>query len=154
MGETERWLDVAVEGDEASVRAVLQDDPTGAFRIMCALLLHKARIHMVATLRANETGNVHSLAVQMRPVLDCAGQVVLVFHYLKIEPERGVRVFGGYINAEFLQEFIGLTKGDNRREQLLTQVLDASGMSKEEVGKARGLNQADKVVPLEGGKDW
>ena len=72
VGETESWLGVAVEGDEVSTRGVLEDDPAGAFRIMCALLLHKARIHMLAMLRANETSNVHSLAVQMRPVDDAA----------------------------------------------------------------------------------
>ena len=67
VGEIERWLDFAVDGDEASVRAVLEDDPTATFRMMCALLLRKAKIHMVAVLRANENSNVHSLAVQMRP---------------------------------------------------------------------------------------
>ena len=37
----------------------------------CESLLRKARLHAIAVLRANETGNVHSLAVQMRPVLEC-----------------------------------------------------------------------------------
>ena len=87
VGEIERSLDVDVEGDEASARAVLQGDPTGAFRITCAVLLRKAKIHMVAMLRANENNNVHSLAVQMRPVLECAGQVLLVFHNLMIEQD-------------------------------------------------------------------
>ena len=50
VGEIERSLDVDVEGDEASARAVLQGDPTGAFRITCAVLLRKAKIHMVAML--------------------------------------------------------------------------------------------------------
>lgn len=69
LGETEQRLDVDVEGDEVSIRAVLEDHPTGVFRIMCALLLRKARLHTIAILRANESNNVHSLAVQMRPVL-------------------------------------------------------------------------------------
>ena len=154
VGETERWLDVAVEGDEASARTVLEDDPSGAFRITCALLLRKAQIHMIAMLRANENDNLHSLAVQMRPVLECAGQVVLVFHNLMIEPERGATVVGGYLNADYYRTVIGLTKGGVSHEQLLTQISEASGMSKEEVGKGRSLKQADKVAPLQGGKDW
>ena len=154
VGETERWLDVAVEGDEASARAVLEDDPTGAFRITCALLLRKAQIHMVAMLRANENNNVHSLAVQMRPVLECAGQVVLVFHNLMIEPERGVSVVLSYMNADYYGTFIRLTKGGVSHEHLLTQISEASGMSKEEAAKGRSLRQADKVAQLDGGKDW
>ena len=154
VGETERWLDVAVEGDEASARAVLEDDPSGPFRITCAVLLHKAKLHMVAMLRADANNNVHSLAVQMRPVLECAGQVVLVFHNLMVEPERGASVFLGYVNADYYRTFIGLMEGDRRHEQLLTQISEASGMSEEEISKGGGLKQADKVALLEGGKAW
>ena len=154
VGEAERWLDVDIEGDEASQRAVLEDDADAVFRIMCALLLRKAKIHMVAMLRANENNNVHSLAVQMRPVLECAGQVVLVFHNLMIEPERGVSVVHRYINADYYRTFIGLTKGGMSHELLLTQISEASAVSKYEVGKGRSLRQEDKVAPLEGGKNW
>ena len=66
----------------------LDADPTAHGRIMYALLLRKARLHTVAVLRANETNNVHSLAAQMRPVLECAGQVVFYFHNLIIAPDR------------------------------------------------------------------
>ena len=62
-GEIERWLDIAVGGGEVSKKAVLEADPTGALRSMCALLLRKVRLHAIAALRANETCNVHSLAV-------------------------------------------------------------------------------------------
>ena len=154
VGETERWLDVAVEGIEASSLAVPGDDPSLPFRMMGTALLRKAKIHMVAMLRANQNGNVHSLAVQMRPVLECAGQVVLVFHNQFIEPERGVSVVRGYLNADYYGTVIGLMEGDRRHEQLLTQITEASGMSKEEVNKGRSLRQEDKVAPLEGGKEW
>ena len=59
---------------EATARIDVDADPTATLRIVGALLLCKARIHTVAVLRANETSNLHSLAVQMRPVLECAGQ--------------------------------------------------------------------------------
>ena len=154
VGETERWLDVAVEEVEASSLAVPGDDPSLPFRMMGTALLRKAKIHMVAMLRANQNGNVHSLAVQMRPVLECAGQVVLVFHNQFIEPERGVSVVRGYFNADYYGTVIRLMEGDRRHEQLLTQITEASGMSKEEVNKGRSLRQEDKVAPLEGGKDW
>lgn len=113
VGETERWLDVAVKGDKASLQAVLKKDWAGACRMHCALLLHKAGLHMVAMLRANDRSNVHSLAVQMRPVLECAGQVVHIFHNLMIEPkkEAGIRAVLEYGNADFYQSIIRLTKG-------------------------------------------
>ena len=118
VGETERWLDVAVEGDEASARAVLENDPAGVFRIPCARLLRKAKIHMVAVLRANETNNMHSLAVQMRPVLECAGQVVLIFHNLTNNSELGESVVLRYMSADYYGTFIRLTKGGVSHEQL------------------------------------
>ena len=154
VSETERLLDVNVEDDEASAQAVLEDDPTGMLRIMCGLLLHKAEIHMVAMLRANESGNLHSLAVQMRPVLECAGQIVLIFHNLMIDPEHGENVFLAYANADYYRMMIRLSKGGVSHEQVLTKIMETSGMSKEEVAKGGSLRQADKVAPLEGGKDW
>ena len=154
VGETERWLAVATEGDKASSLADPEDDPSVPCRTMCVLLLRKAQLHMVAMLRANQNGNVHSLAVQMRPVLECTGQVVFIFHNLMIERERGLSEVRGYLNSDYYRTHIGLIEGDRRHEQLLTQILNASGMSKEELGKVKGLRQADKVAPLEGGQDW
>ena len=43
VGETERWLDVAVEGVEASSLAVPGDDPSLSFRMMGTALLRKAK---------------------------------------------------------------------------------------------------------------
>lgn len=152
--ETEQWLGVDVEGDDASTRTVFEEHPTAVFRVVCALLLHKARIHMVAMLRANDDNNLHSLAVQMRPVLECAGQVVLLFHNLFLEPERGASVFRGYIHADYYRTVLRLTRGEVSHEQLLTRIAEASGMTEGEVGRGKSLKQADKVAPLEGGKAW
>ena len=154
VGEIETYLDVDVEGDEASARALCEEDPAGIYRLMCAGLLRKAKLHMIAVLRANEKNNVHSLAVQMRPVLECAGQVVLVFHNLLIEPERGVRVVLDYMNADYYQTMIGLTEGEVSHEQLLVHISELNELSQEVVGKGRSLRQSDKVARLQGGKDW
>ena len=154
VGEIEMYLDVDVEGDEASARALCEEDPAGIYRLMCAGLLRKAKIHMITVLRANKTNNVHSLAVQMRPALECAGQVVLVFHNLLIEPERGVRVVLNYMNADYYRTMIGLAKGEVSHEQLLAHISKLNELSQEEVGKGRSLRQSDKVAQLQGGKDW
>ena len=151
--EIERSLDAAVDVGKASKRAVLQADPTGALRIMCALLLRKARLHAIAVLRANETCNVHSLAVQMRPALECAGQVVLVFHNTMIAPQGGDHVVGGYFNADFYGTIIQVTEGEVGHKQLLKMISSASGELKGTHRDGR-LRQVDKVAMLEGGKDW
>ena len=60
----ERRLDATGGWPEASARIDFDADPAAAVRLMGALLLRKARIHTDAVLRANETNNLHSLAVQ------------------------------------------------------------------------------------------
>ena len=113
----ERRLDVAGGWPEATAQIDVATDPTATLRIIGALLLRKARIHTVAVLRANETSNLHSLAVQMRPVLECAGQVVFFFHNamiapnLLIAPERAAELVGNRLNADHYQTLRARTKG-------------------------------------------
>ena len=85
-GELERLLDATVGWPDGSVRSDFDADPAAAVRVLGAGLLRKARVHTCAVLRANETSNLHSLAVQMRPVLECAGQVVFFFQNMMIAP--------------------------------------------------------------------
>ncbi len=156
VGETERWLDVAVNGDTASLQAVLEKDRAGTYRVYCALLLHKAGLHMVAMLRANERGNMHSLAVQLRPVLECAGQVVHIFHNLMIEPKKevGIRAVLEYANADFYDTTIRQTKGDMDHEQLLKTIAEAATVWGTNVRAFRRLTQTNKVARLRGGEAW
>ena len=151
-GESERSLDVAGDGGESSTRAVLEDGPTAIVRLMCTLLLRKARLHAIAVLRANETGNVHSLAVQMRPVLECAGQVVLIFHNLMIE--RDASEVRRYLNADYFRKVMALTKDDAAQKQLFQDISAASGMTEAEVRRGGKLRELDKVKALQGGEGW
>ena len=155
VGETERWLDVPVDGNPESLQNVLKEDSTGAFRIQCALFLHKSRLHMRAMLRANSRNSIHSLAVQMRPILECAGQVVHVFGNLTTAPkETGTKAVLEYFNSDFYQATIGLTKGDIGHVELLKTISDASTMSGTNVRGGRRMRQSDKVAALRGGKAW
>ena len=164
--ELEKWLDVTGGMQEAMTQFDLSKDPTATFRIMCALLMRKARLHTIAVLRANETNNVHSLAVQMRPVLECAGQVVFLFHNLMIapdltmEPERAADLVGGYISADYYRTIIGATKGQIGHKELLEKISAAEetaatsfGISKPRM-KGKTLKQIDKVAKLTGGSIW
>ncbi|MDE0528101.1 MAG: hypothetical protein OXH85_05375 [Truepera sp.] len=164
--ELERWLDVTGSLREVMVQFDLASDPTGTIRIMCALLLRKARLHTDAVLRANETNNVHSLAVQMRPVLECAGQVVFIFHNLMIAPdltiarERAADLVGGYLNADYYRTIIGATKGKVGHKALLEKIAEAEEAAAASFGmptpqrKGKSLKQADKVATLVEGNSW
>ena len=182
-GEIERRLDIEVEsgearsltearlgktkGDIASASSFPETDPARVYRIISTLLLSKARIHTLAVLRANETNNMHSLAVQARPVLECAGQVVLIFHHLiiapdvQMEPERAIDKVTSHLDADYYQTLIRATKGNVGHEELLQKITEAAeaaaksfGMPIPERRKGKPMRQADKVAMLPGGKNW
>ena len=163
---TDAWLGKA-QPDPASAKPAPETDPAHVYRITSVLLLRKARIHALAVLRANETNNVHSLAVQARPVLECAGQVVYIFHHLiiapdvQMEPELAIGKVTGYLDADFYQTLIRATKGDVGHEELLQMISGAAeaaamslGMPKPKERKGKRLRQADKVAMLPGGTNW
>ena len=142
-----------------------EGDPTGAYRITCALLLRKARIHTDAALRANEAGNIHSLGVQMRPVLECAGQVVLTYYNLMVAP--GVvpghtpDTATEFLDRDYRDSTIRLTKGAISYEQLLQQVDEAASAAAAAYGAPtpkphRGgrVRHVEKVSRLPGGPAW
>lgn len=134
-------------------------------RLPYTLLLRKARIHTAAVLWANDTNNLHSLGVQMRPVLECAGQVVFVFHHLIVapnttmDPERAVELLGRYSHADYYRTVMAATKGKVGHNKLLENisvleetVAASVGMPMVEIGEGRTLRQAGKVATLAEGK--
>lgn len=149
----EQGLGVSAGARELA-EAAFQDEPTGVFRVMCAMLLRKARLHGIAVLRANDHSNAHSLGVQMRPVLECAGQVVLTFRNLMIETERAEETVGGYMNADFYQTVIRETKGGVGHDELLQRISEAGGNREDGSGRRGRLRHIDKVAMLQGGADW
>ena len=58
---------------DGNVRTEFERDPFHVFRVEATLLMRKARHYVIAALVANRDSNLHSLAVQMRPALECAG---------------------------------------------------------------------------------
>ena len=158
-------LDVTGGWREATARIDVEADPTATFRIAGALLLRKARIHTVAVLRANETSNLHSLAVQMRPVLECAGQIVFFFHNLLIAPERARKLVGNRLNADHFQTLLSRSGGKVSDKELRKELREVEARAEEAAAaffgapkpkrrKGRRLHQADKVATLDGGQNW
>lgn len=163
----ERWLAVDGELREANCQPDLEADPIAPLRKQCTLLLRKARLHSHGVLRANETNNQHSVAVQMRPVLECAGQVVFLFDNLIIAPrlatdrKRAASAIGGRINADYYDTIIRATKGKVGHDELLATISDVEESAAQSVGELTPeksqvgrLNHTDKVATLRGGKAW
>lgn len=161
--ESERRLAISVDDIGSSFR--LGDDPTGAYRVMCALLLRKARIHTDAALQANQAGNIHSLGVQMRPVLECAGQVVFTYYNLMVAP--GVvpghtpDATTEFLDRDYRDSTIRLTKGAISYEQLLQNVDEAAaaaatayGMPTPKPHRGSRVRHVEKVSRLPGGPAW
>ena len=163
----ERRLDMTDGRPEDMVQIDLHADPIAVDRVLSAMLLRKARIHTEAVLRANETSNLHSLAVQMRPILECAGQVVFLFHNLIIArdgpmpPERALALVGNRINVDHYQTLLRITKGKISRDELRKVEKDAEEAAaiaatgtKPKIDKRRRFTQMDKVEVLKGGRNW
>ena len=106
------------------------------FAPMCAMLMHKARLHTGAVLAANEINNMHSLAVQMRPALECAGQVVLIIGTpLKGrdgDPWKAVE----FIDMAVCGTVIRTTKGKTGHDELLEMLQSVDSEAAVSVGAA------------------
>lgn len=163
----ERRLGVTGGWSEAAEQFDLNADPTAALRIMCALLLRKARLHSEAVLRANKISNLHSLAVQMRPALECAGQIVFFFYNLIIAPDltmsrdSALSAVSDYLNSAGFRKIIEMTRDNGRRKELLGMISETEaeaavsvGMPKPKKRRSRSYNLADKVALLPEGKKW
>ncbi len=131
--------------DENTI-AEFERDPFHVFRVHAAVLMRKARLHVIAVLVANRDGNLHSLAVQMRPALECAGQVVSVFHKLLIEKDSSA--LGQYFNADYLQTMQRVSKGQVDRSYFLDTIAKADPLGSRR--KPKRLLQSAKVRSLEG----
>ena len=168
--DLERQLDADEGGREETMRAEPDADPWPSYQISCALLLRKARLHTFAALGANKNNNLHSLAVQMRPVLECAGQVVFIFHNLVVapklatDPKRASNAIHDYWNADYYRTVISASKGESGHNELLREIWKLEDDAAVSVGaiprpdakkrKGRGLKQIDKVATLSGGSRW
>ena len=144
--------EVGYEGVDAGTAARMEQDPFLAIRLPARLLMQKARLHVFAVLTANRNSNLHSLAVQMRPALECAGQLVLVFHNLFTAMRPDPNAIAQYLNADYYQTMQRLTRGKLSHDYLLKAIATADVMAQRR--KAKRFNESDTVKSLEGGPDW
>ena len=135
-------------------QGALDDDPTIPFRRMSYLLVAKARLHVFAAILANKSDNMHSLAVQMRIAMECAGQVVSMFKNLYGKDPGAENRISRYINADYYQTAIRLSKGQIDRGEILKQINAAVPTHPEPVRKIKSFKESEKVKDLEFGDNW
>ena len=133
--------------DINETRAEIERDPDLACRTHALFMIRKARLHVVAVLAANQDNNLHSLAVQMRPALECAGQVVSVFRNVFVASDP-VAV-DQYLTSDYIQTMQRLSRGQWNLNHFLERSANAHPMVQSP--KPRRLLHTDKVQALEGG---
>ena len=121
----------------------------------CGLLLRKAQMHINAVLRANKTNNLHSMAVQMRVVLECAAQIISKADAVC---EGSRRAYVGVLNAseaDYWDSMKRATRGRINYVDIMPAVVDArEGIGESNDKPPTRVTVADKISSLRGGKKW
>ena len=135
-------------------QAEFDDDPAIVFRKMSYVLIAKARLHVFAALNANRSNNIHSLAVQTRPALECSGQVVSLLKDLYGKCPGAEDRISRYVNADYYQTIIRLSRGQINHNEILKQINAAGPTRPEPVRKIKSFKELEKVRDLEFGDNW
>ena len=146
--------DIGLEDRFTIDKAEIQEDPMIIFRRTSHLLIAKARLHVMAALQANQTNNIHSLAVQMRPALECAGQIVSMVTNLLVRPRGAQKRLIQYLNADYFQMIVRSSKGQIDHNEIFARIGAANAMASEPPRKQRKFTELEKVRDLEFGGNW
>ena len=133
------------------------NDPVIVFRQTSYLLTAKARLHIIAALQANQTHNIHSLAVQMRPTLECAGQVVLQLKDLLFQQPGAEKRIARYLGNDYYQTMIRQSRGQIDHNEFLKTIdaaYSAACTERKEPLRKLKFRESEKVRDLEFGKNW
>ena len=132
-----------------------EDNPEVALRNECGLLIRKSQMHINAVLRANKNNNLHSLAVQMRVVLECAAQVFSKANAAaKGSPKELARVLNES-EYDFQYSLASLSRGDIKQHQIRELIKSARiGIDQDRNRVPKRVTIADKIRGLSGGEQW
>ncbi len=129
--------------------------PEITVRSFNGLLLYKARLHMVAALRAYEEGNLHSMAVHVRVVMECAGQVVSEAWALCEDPPKGLERFLNTHEDDFRRAMLSSSRGQVSRQQISEIITSArEGIGLYDGKQPTSTKLTENVSYLNGGKTW
>ena len=120
-------------------------------RATVGALAANARLHAIACLRANDMNNLHSLAVQMRPALECAGQIRI---YMESVLERRIDVLDRYFNSTYFQLVKHDSGGSVADRTILADIARADPTGQGRARKDRPYRTTDTVASLQHGREW
>ena len=93
-------------------------------------------------------------STEMRPALECAGQVVSMFKDLYGKAPGAENRISRYLNADYYQTIIRLSRGQMDHREILEQINAAVPTRSEPVRKIRSFRESEKVKDLEFGEIW
>lgn len=132
-----------------------ENGPEVTVRSLNGLLLHKARLHLVAALRAYEKGNLHSMAVHLRVVMECAGQVVSEAWALCEESPKGLERFLNTHEGDFRRAMLSSSRGQVSRQQISEIITSArEGIGLYDGKQPTSTKRTENVSYLNGGEEW
>ena len=119
------------------------------------LLLRKAQLHLVAVLRAHKSNNLHSLAVHMRVVLECAAHVLSTAHAASKGTPKDFAQVLNRTEYDFQDAVIRLSRGSMGYVPIQKMIISA----REGIGQSRtkppiNVKLADRISVLAGGSEW
>ena len=121
----------------------------------CGLLLRKAQLHIVAVLRSNESNNLHSMAVQMRVVLECAVQVVSKANAACKGTRKELKKALNVSEHDYREALVNLSRGRIDAKEISEAIISArAGIGETGTNPPKKVNQTDKIGALPGGAEW
>ena len=132
-----------------------ENDPRIALRNENGLLLRKAQLHIEAVLRANKSNNLHSLAVQMRVVLECAAQVRSKANSVcEGSPEALARTLNT-TESDYQYAMLAASRGQVDLKTIRDGIANARrGIGQHGVERPKRVTVADRIESLSGGSGW
>ena len=131
------------------------DSPEVLVRNSCGLLLRKAQFHVTAALIAHKGSNLHSFAVQMRVVLECAAQIVDTAQGAYEGTPKAVARHVNRFERDFQYAMDNLSRGQITPVEIQGMIVSARRASGQVGNKPpRRETIADKLAALPHGKSW
>ena len=124
-------------------------------RNSCGLLLRKAQLHVTAALMADRKSNLHSLAVHMRVVLECAAQIVATAQGAHEGTLKAVAKEVNRFEGDFKYAMDNLGRGQITPDEIQDMIASARPEPREAVYKPpKKVTIADKLAVLPHGVSW
>lgn len=132
-----------------------REAPEVYVRNECGLLLRKAQLHTFSAIRANESNNLHSLAVHMRIVLECASQVQSKARTAYEGTEKELKRVLNVSEYNFQYTIGSLSRGTIDHDQIQELILSArEGIDQLGRKPPKKVTLTNKISYLAQGREW